>query len=76
MIEYLTTKELSKRIKYTEGSIRNLVYDCTFINGRHYVKPKSGKLLFIWSAVEAWLHGTNDSCPDMIGDSGNCLIKI
>lgn len=59
MEEYLTTKELSKRIKMTPDTIRNLVYKKKFKKNVHYYKPTSRKLLFIWSAVKDWLQGGN-----------------
>ena len=57
MEEYLTTNELSARIKLTPGTIRNLVHKKTFVENTHYVKPTARKLLFLWSAIEEWLHG-------------------
>ena len=57
MEEYLTVTELSSRIKMTPGTIRNLVWKNEFIHNVHYVKPTSRKLLFVWSAIEAWLYG-------------------
>jgi hypothetical protein len=54
--EYLTTRELSLLIKMSEGTIRNLVYKKVFIESIHYIKPTPKKLLFIRSAIEAWLH--------------------
>ena len=63
MEEYLTTKELSSRIKMAPGTIRNLVWNKTLQEGVHYVKPSSRKLLFVWSQVEAWLHCAS-SLPD------------
>jgi len=59
MEEYLTTKELSSRIKMAPGSIRNLVWNKTFQEGVHYVKPTGRKLLFVWSKCQAWLHGSS-----------------
>ena len=55
MDEYLTTKELSQRIKYAPGSIRNLIHKGVLMENIHFVKPTARKLLFKWSAVEAWL---------------------
>jgi hypothetical protein len=57
MEEYLTTDELSSRIKMAKGTIRNLVWKRTLIENVHYVKPTSRKLLFVWSSIERWLHG-------------------
>jgi len=56
MEEYLTTKELSTRIKMAPGTIRNLVWKNKFKKDVHYVKPTPRKLLFVWSAVQKWLH--------------------
>ena len=56
MHEYITTLELSQRIKLAEGTIRNMVCQGIFVKGVHYVKPSSRKLLFLWQEVESWLH--------------------
>ena len=57
MEEYLTTQELSQRIKMAPGTIRNLVWKKSFKENIHYVKPTGRKLLFIWTACQKWLHG-------------------
>ena len=57
MEEYITNIELSSRIKLTPATIRNKVYRGDFKLGVHYVKAGPRKLLFIWSAIERWLHG-------------------
>lgn len=59
MEEYLTTKELSERIKMTQGSIRNLIWKKELVEGVHFVKPTRGRLLFVWSQCQEWLHGTS-----------------
>ena len=56
MEEYLTTTQLSERIKMAPGTIRNLVWKGEFRRNIHYVKPSRRKLLFIWGAVVKWLH--------------------
>lgn len=56
MEEYLTTTELSERIKMAPGTIRNLVWKKSLKEGIHYIKPTPRKILFVWSAVESWLH--------------------
>lgn len=56
MDEYLTTKELSERIKMAQGTIRNLVWKKVLVEDVHYIKPTGRKLLFIWSSVKEWLH--------------------
>ena len=57
MEEYLTTDELSTRIKMAPGTIRNLVWKNEFKENTHYIKPTKRKLLFVWSSIEAWLYG-------------------
>ncbi len=51
---YLTTEELSSRIKYDVRTIRERLKDSVLIEGRHYVRPFGGrKILFIWEAIES-----------------------
>ena len=57
--EYLTTIELSERIKMAPGTIRNLVYQKKLLKNIHYIKPTPKKLLFIWSEMEVWIYGKN-----------------
>lgn len=63
---YLTTKELSARIKLIPDTIRNMVCRGQFKLGTHYVKPGPRKLLFLGSGIESWLHGRSlsDEIPD------------
>ena len=78
MEEYLTTDELSERIKMAPGTIRNLVWKKKFRENIHYVKPTEKKLLFIWSSVETWLFSGSD-CPSNSmteKDLHECRIKI
>jgi len=56
MEEYLTTEELSHRIKMAPGTIRNLVWKKELKQNVHYLKPTSRKLLFVWTEVQKWLH--------------------
>lgn len=63
MEEYLTTVELSERIKMAPGTIRNLVWKNELKNNVHYLKPTSRKLLFIWSEVQQWLHRNSGGYP-------------
>jgi hypothetical protein len=64
---YLTTEELSSRIKYDTRTIRNCLKDSVLFEGVHYIRPFGGrKILFIWEQVEAsMLHGV--SANDLIG---------
>ena len=76
MEEYLTTKELSARIKMTEGTIRNLVWKRVFKEHIHYVKPTPRKLLFLWRGIETWLHGGSPLIEQKSGETTSSLINI
>ena len=60
---YLTTEELSGRIKYDVRTIRERLKDSVLLEGIHYLRPFGGrKILFIWETIEedmrqASLHG-------------------
>jgi len=62
---YLTTEELSSRIKYDPRTIREQLKNAVFIEGIHYIRPFGGrKILYIWEQVEEqMLHGYVDSIP-------------
>ena len=50
---YLTTDELSARIKYDPRTIRERLKDSVLLEGVHYIRPFGGrKLLFIWEAIQ------------------------
>jgi len=50
---YLTTDELSTRIKYDARTIRDRLKDSVLLEGRHYIRPFGGrKTLYIWENVE------------------------
>ncbi|TAM43579.1 MAG: hypothetical protein EPN55_13335 [Gammaproteobacteria bacterium] len=50
---YLTTEELSGRIKYDPRTIRERLKDSVLLEGVHYVRPFGGrKILYIWESVE------------------------
>jgi hypothetical protein len=50
---YLTTVELSERIRYTPATIRNQLKDNVLLEGTHYFRPFGGrKILFVWEAIE------------------------
>jgi hypothetical protein len=63
MEEYLTTEQLGKRINMSPGTIRNFVWMGVFQLKVHYVKPRR-RLLFIWSAIQEWLHGGSIPSPE------------
>ena len=50
---YLTTDELSGRIKYDSRTIRERLKDSVLLEGVHYFRPFGGrKILFISEAIE------------------------
>ena len=50
---YLTTEELSQRIKYDQRTIRNQLKDSVLIEGIHYIRPfDSRKILYVWEQIE------------------------
>jgi hypothetical protein len=54
MSTYLTTNELSKKIKYEARTIRVQLKDSVLLEGIHYIRPFGGrKILYIWEEVEA-----------------------
>lgn len=64
---YLTTEELSGRIKYDPRTIRERLKDSVLLEGTHYIRPFGGrKILFIWERIE----------QDMAVPSSNDLLSI
>lgn len=52
-LTYLTTDELSSRIKYDSRTIRERLKDSVLLEGVHYIRPFGGrKILFIWEKIE------------------------
>jgi hypothetical protein len=50
---YLTTEELSARIKYDVRTIRESLKDSVLIEGVHYIRPFGGrKILYLWERIE------------------------
>ncbi|WP_417832195.1 hypothetical protein [Terasakiella sp.] len=50
---YLTTEELSSRIKYDARTIRERLKDSVLLEGIHYFRPFGGrKILYIWEKIE------------------------
>ena len=49
---YLTTDELSARIKYDSRTIRERLKDSVLLEGVHYIRPFGGrKILYVWEAI-------------------------
>jgi len=63
--QYLTVKELSAKIKYSQQTIYNMIHEGRFIRGEHYIKPSRKKVLFLWSAIYTWLE-SNEVLRDEI----------
>lgn len=60
---YMTTKELSEKIKYKTRTINESLKDVVLLEGRHYFRPFGGrKILWIWENIKADMHciPTND----------------
>ncbi|MDR9500119.1 MAG: hypothetical protein RI556_13155 [Hydrogenovibrio sp.] len=52
-LTYLTTEELSARIKYNPRTIRQTLNDTVLLEGRHYFRPfGQRKILYIWEHIE------------------------
>lgn len=50
---YLTTNELSSKIKYDSRTIREQLKDSVLIEGVHYLRPFGGrKILYVWETIE------------------------
>ncbi len=63
---YLTTEELSTRIKYDPRTIRERLKDSVLIEGVHYIRPFGGrKILYIWEQIECDMASTVPSLLPM-----------
>jgi hypothetical protein len=50
---FLTTEELSQRIKYDTRTIREQLKDAVLLEGVHYIRPFGRrKILYLWEAIE------------------------
>ena len=50
---YLTTEELSSRIKYNKRTICSQLKDAVLLEGLHYIRPFGGrKILWCWEQIE------------------------
>lgn len=51
---YLTTEELSLKLKYDTRTIRERLKDSVLLEGRHYFRPfGKRRILYVWEAIEA-----------------------
>lgn len=50
---YLTTLELSEKIKYDPRTIRDRLKDSVLLEGVHYIRPFGGrKILYLWEPIQ------------------------
>jgi len=72
---YLTTEELSQRIKYDPRTIRDSLKDSVLLEGVHYFRPFGGrKILYIWETIEQDMYKQSQAQNLMIpmGNGGVC----
>lgn len=68
-LEFLTTDELSTRIKYDVRTIRERLKDSVLLEGVHYFRPFGGrKILYIWESIQRDMMIGSKSRP--VGMSG------
>ena len=78
MEEYLTVRELSSKMKFSQQTIYNLIHQKVFVLGKHYFKPRPKKILFKWSEIKAWIEGSsslNDETAPRASAESNALAK-
>lgn len=67
---YLTTSELSERIKYDSRTIRNQLKDSVLIENIHYIRPFGGrKILYVWERIE------EDMCKPLISSINGIALQ-
>lgn len=73
-LTYLTTDELSSRIKYDPRTIRERLKDSVLLEGIHYIRPFGGrKILFIWEKIEEDMSvGAQHSFAIPMANGGMC----
>ena len=65
---YLTTSELSERIKYTPRTIREQLKDSVLLEGVHYIRPFGGrKTLYLWERIESDMGMSSDDALFLSG---------
>jgi len=72
---YLTTEELSDRIKYDARTIRERLKDSVLLEGVHYIRPFGGrKILYLWDVIEQDMlgHSTNHAFAVPMAGGGIC----
>ncbi|WP_198244473.1 hypothetical protein [methane-oxidizing endosymbiont of Gigantopelta aegis] len=72
-LTYLTTAELSEKIKYDPRTIRNVLKDSVLLEGRHYIRPFGGrKILFIWEHIETDMTQSESDFAIPLSKGGFC----
>ena len=70
---YLTTDELSDRIKYDSRTIRECLKDSVLLEGTHYFRPFGGrKILYIWEAIERDMQLSQNMVSIPMANGGVC----
>ena len=70
---YLTTDELSDRIKYDTRTIRERMKDSVLLEGVHYFRPFGGrKILYIWETIERDIKLSVDVLSIPMANGGIC----
>jgi len=71
---FLTTEELSVRIKYDCRTIRERLKDSVLLEGVHYIRPFGGrKILFLWEVVEKDMMKFSKTCSSVPFTNGGVL---
>ncbi|SCC95830.1 conserved hypothetical protein [Thiomonas sp. X19] len=71
-LTYLTTDELSGRIKYDARTIRERLKDAVLLEGTHYIRPFGGrKILYIWERIESDMR-SNSTLEIPMANGGVC----
>lgn len=74
---YLTTQELSDRIKYDARTIRERLKDSVLLEGRHYIRPFGGrKTLYIWEAIEEDMCSTANRRVEVIPMANGAVCHV
>lgn len=72
-LTYLTTDELSEKIKYDARTIRNTLKDSVLLEGRHYIRPFGGhKILYIWEHIETDMAKAQSEFAIPLSKGGEC----
>ncbi len=70
---YLTTEELSGKIKYDPRTIRERLQDSVLLEGVHYIRPFGGrKILYIWESIEHDMKLKGSSLAIPMANGGLC----